>query len=83
VRHHEGVPHLCPSNSISLHLPNSCDTHVTQSATHARSLVRELILPIAKYLGVPKDRVFANRMNWQVGPLLPTHTRSVMRLVWL
>lgn len=26
---------------------------------------RELTLPIAKYLGVPKENVFANRMNWQ------------------
>jgi hypothetical protein len=24
-----------------------------------------LTLPIAKYLGVPKENVFANRMNWQ------------------
>lgn len=27
---------------------------------------REMILPIAAYLGVPKDNVFANRMTWQV-----------------
>lgn len=26
---------------------------------------REMTLPIARYLGVPKDHVFANRMNWQ------------------
>jgi hypothetical protein len=26
---------------------------------------REMTLPIALYLGVPKDHVFANRMNWQ------------------
>ena len=26
---------------------------------------RELMLPIARYLGVPNARVFANRMNWQ------------------
>ena len=26
---------------------------------------RELLLPIAAYLGIPKDRVFANRMHWQ------------------
>ncbi|KAG2492528.1 hypothetical protein HYH03_009193 [Edaphochlamys debaryana] len=26
---------------------------------------RELTLPIAAYLGIPKDHVFANRMNWQ------------------
>ncbi|KAF6254612.1 HAD-like domain-containing protein [Scenedesmus sp. NREL 46B-D3] len=26
---------------------------------------RELTLPIAKYLGVPKENVYANRMNWQ------------------
>jgi hypothetical protein len=26
---------------------------------------RELTLPIAKHLGVPKENVFANRMNWQ------------------
>lgn len=26
---------------------------------------RELTLPLAKYLGVPKEHVFANRMNWQ------------------
>mmetsp|Transcript_25433 Transcript_25433/g.55213 ORF Transcript_25433/g.55213 Transcript_25433/m.55213 type:complete len:677 (-) Transcript_25433:1350-3380(-) len=26
---------------------------------------RELILPIAKHLGIPKDHVYANRMNWQ------------------
>jgi hypothetical protein len=24
-----------------------------------------LTLPIAKYLGVPKENVYANRMNWQ------------------
>ncbi len=29
-------------------------------------LHRELTLPIAAYLGVPKEHVFANRMNWQV-----------------
>jgi hypothetical protein len=27
---------------------------------------RELTLPIAKHLGIPKERVFANRMQWQV-----------------
>ena len=27
---------------------------------------REDIMPIAKYLGVPKENVFANRMNWCV-----------------
>lgn len=27
---------------------------------------REDIMPIAKYLGVPKENVFANRMNWWV-----------------
>jgi len=27
---------------------------------------RELIMPIAKYLGVPKENVFANRMDWCV-----------------
>jgi len=27
---------------------------------------REFILPIAKHLGVPKENVFANRMNWCV-----------------
>jgi hypothetical protein len=27
---------------------------------------RELTLPIARALGVPPERVFANRMNWQV-----------------
>ncbi len=32
------------------------------SSAHAP---RELILPIAAYLGVPKDHVIANRMNWQ------------------
>eukprot|EP00198_Chlamydomonas_reinhardtii_P000461 XP_001689796.1 predicted protein [Chlamydomonas reinhardtii] len=26
---------------------------------------RELLLPIAAHLGIPKDRVFANRMHWQ------------------
>ncbi|GFR51762.1 hypothetical protein Agub_g14217 [Astrephomene gubernaculifera] len=26
---------------------------------------RELTLPIASYLGIPKSNVFANRMNWQ------------------
>ncbi|PNG99890.1 Phosphoserine phosphatase, chloroplastic, partial [Tetrabaena socialis] len=26
---------------------------------------RELILPLAAYLGIPKENVFANRMNWQ------------------
>nr|QKY14970.1 glycerol-3-phosphate dehydrogenase (NAD+) (GPDA) [Polytomella parva] len=26
---------------------------------------RELTLPIAEYLGIPRDHVFANRMNWQ------------------
>eukprot|EP00775_Hariotina_reticulata_P002377 gene2377-2682_t len=26
---------------------------------------REMTLPIARYLGVPKENVFANRMNWQ------------------
>ncbi|KAF5828643.1 HAD-like domain-containing protein [Dunaliella salina] len=26
---------------------------------------RELILPLAKYLGVPKENVYANRMAWQ------------------
>uniref|UniRef100_A0A515EIS9 Glycerol-3-phosphate dehydrogenase [NAD(+)] n=1 Tax=Dunaliella salina TaxID=3046 RepID=A0A515EIS9_DUNSA len=26
---------------------------------------REDIMPIAKYLGVPRENVFANRMNWQ------------------
>ncbi|KAG2446311.1 hypothetical protein HXX76_000899 [Chlamydomonas incerta] len=26
---------------------------------------RELTLPIASYLGIPKENVFANRMNWQ------------------
>ncbi|KAG2490538.1 hypothetical protein HYH03_010932 [Edaphochlamys debaryana] len=26
---------------------------------------RELTLPLAAHLGIPKDRVFANRMNWQ------------------
>jgi hypothetical protein len=29
------------------------------------TITRELTLPIAKYLGVPKENVFANRMNWQ------------------
>lgn len=27
---------------------------------------RELTLPIAAHLGIPKENVFANRMNWQV-----------------
>jgi phosphoserine phosphatase len=27
---------------------------------------REDIMPIAKFLGVPKENVFANRMNWCV-----------------
>lgn len=27
---------------------------------------REMTLPIARYLGVPIDHVYANRMNWQV-----------------
>ena len=27
---------------------------------------RELMLPIAERLGIPLDRVFANRMQWQV-----------------
>lgn len=26
---------------------------------------RELILPVAQYLGIPRENVFANRMNWQ------------------
>ena len=25
---------------------------------------RELILPIAKYLGIPRENVYANRMEW-------------------
>ena len=29
---------------------------------------RELTLPIAERLGIPLDRVFANRMLWQVWP---------------
>ncbi len=45
--------HTCP------HLDPAC---------RARAVVinpRELILPIAAYLGVPKEHVIANRMNWQ------------------
>eukprot|EP01026_Neomeris_dumetosa_P006167 TRINITY_DN1194_c0_g1_i4.p1 TRINITY_DN1194_c0_g1~~TRINITY_DN1194_c0_g1_i4.p1 ORF type:complete len:652 (+),score=126.25 TRINITY_DN1194_c0_g1_i4:73-2028(+) len=26
---------------------------------------REMIIPVSDYLGVPRDHVFANRMNWQ------------------
>ena len=35
----------------------------TNTHTHTGSF-RELILPIAKYLGVPKENVYANRMDW-------------------
>lgn len=28
---------------------------------------RELCLPVAQHLGVPKEHVFANRMQWQLG----------------
>lgn len=31
---------------------------------------RELIMPVAKYLGVPKENVFANRMDWCVCVIL-------------
>jgi hypothetical protein len=31
----------------------------------ARGPRRELMLPVAKYLGIPKERVYANRMQWQ------------------
>ena len=27
---------------------------------------RELTIPIAQHLGIPRENVFANRMNWQV-----------------
>lgn len=44
-------------------------------ALHARGVAvflisggfRELTLPIASYLGINRENVFANRMNWQVG----------------
>jgi hypothetical protein len=42
----------------------SCDGCLTRLA----AACRELTLPIAKELGVPIQNVFANRMNWQVGP---------------
>ncbi|KAG2490530.1 hypothetical protein HYH03_010926 [Edaphochlamys debaryana] len=38
---------------------------------------RELTLPLAAHLGIPKDRVFANRMNWQADDETGEATRLV------
>jgi hypothetical protein len=54
------LPFPTPS-SCRLPSPNTLHT-LHHSPAHKR---RELTLPIAKYLGVPKENVFANRMNWQ------------------
>lgn len=36
-----------------------------------------MILPFARHLGIPKDKVFANRMNWQWDDELSEPTRLV------
>jgi hypothetical protein len=36
---------------------------------------RELTLPIARHLGIPKENVYANRMNWQWDDELAEPTR--------
>ena len=41
---------------------------------------RELTLPIAAYLGIPKENVFANRMNWQWDDETGMPTKLVSRL---
>jgi hypothetical protein len=46
-----------------VHAPPSLPASPAAAFAH-----RELTLPIAQHLRIPKENVYANRMNWQVGP---------------
>lgn len=43
----------------------SCLLDIASSIHHPVTSPREMALPIADCLGIPKERVFANRMLWQ------------------
>lgn len=60
-----GHPHPLPHCRRSPICPPARRPAVLPHCFPPGSSVRELTLPIAKYLGVPKENVFANRMNWQ------------------
>ncbi len=53
-----------------------CDEHndqvlwIAAAKCYTHGYTRELILPIARELGIPATNVFANRINWQVNSLV-------------